>query len=232
LAASPALASPVLELAPALLDLARAAAERAADEAARQVELAERAAERAELLSLREHAAEHARTLDALRADAEQRGYRAGEERGELAAASLQQAQVDRLKALAFQLSQARDGVLADAEDMLVEIAFAAVCRIVGEQGARRDTLLRVVAEASATARQRDQLTIRLHPDDAALLRLGAHGPEPLVRFVGDASVQLGGCMVDSAAGTLDARFETQLSMLGAAFAAVRADRVGEQESI
>jgi flagellar assembly protein FliH len=184
----------------------------------------------AEIAKLREKTQQAQSTLDDAYADAERRGHAAGEAVGELAALERQQVQVDRLKALVFQVGQARQQVMANAEDALVEIAFAAVCRILGEHGASRDTLRRIVRESNTAARE--PLTVRLHPDDVALLRLGADGPETDIRLCADASVQLGGCIVDSGAGSLDARFETQLELLAAALRAVRAGRHTGEESV
>lgn len=165
-------------------------------------------------------------------ADAERRGFAAGEERGERAAQELLQAKVDRAKALAFQIGQARGQAMADAEDILVDIAFTAVCRVLGEQGASRETVQRIVTAAASEAREREQLVLRLHPDDLALLRAGAPLADADVRLVGDASVTLGGCIADTGSGSLDMRFETQLGLLADTLRSVRASRHTEQDTL
>ncbi|HZV66977.1 MAG TPA: FliH/SctL family protein [Telluria sp.] len=178
------------------------------------------------------HAAELAQQRQAARdelaaalADAERRGFAVGEQKGETAAREDLQYQVDRVKTLANQLVHARAKVLEDAEDGMVEIAFAAVCRLLGDEGSTREAMLRMVRHAAAGVREREQLTIRLHPADVLLLELGAHGPEAELSLRADADVALGGCIVDSSSGALDARLETQLAQLAESLLAVRAQR-------
>lgn len=186
----------------------------------------------AEIDKLREQARKAQLDLSTAFAEAERRGYAAGEEKGERAGMELLQVQADRLKTLALKIGQSRQQVLAEAEDSLLEIAFAAICRILGEQGASRDALQRIVQDAVASARDRRQLTVRLHPDDVALLRLDADAADTVVQLSPDAGVMLGGCIVDSGTGSLDARFETQLTLLGAALSAVRAGRHTGEETL
>lgn len=182
----------------------------------------------AELKKLR---AQNERECAAARTDAEQRGRAAGLEQGEAEGRQLLQAQVSRVKSLALQLAQAKPDLVEQAEDEIVELAFAALCRILGERAASRDTLMQVVREAAAATREREHVGIRLHPDDLALLRQGEDGPEPHVRYSADASIALGGCIVDSSTGTLDARLETQLERLRATLLAVRAARRDQEHS-
>jgi len=162
--------------------------------------------------------------LAELRAEAERRGYAVGHEKGEAEARRLLQAQIDRFQGLAAQLAQARTAVLAEAEDGIVELAFAALCRILGEQAASRDGVRAMVAHCAADVREREQVGIRLHPDDVALLGDVAGQP---VRVSADPGIVLGGCIVDSAKGTLDARLDIQLARLAETLLAVRAARRG-----
>jgi flagellar assembly protein FliH len=160
--------------------------------------------------------------LAELRAEAERRGYAIGHEKGEAEARRQLQAQIDRFQGLGAQLAQARAAVLADAEDGVVELAFAALCRILGEQAASRDGVQAMVARCAADVREREQVGIRLHPDDVALLGDVAGHP---ARFSADPGIVLGGCIVESATGALDARLEVQLARLAETLLAVRAAR-------
>lgn len=199
----------------------------------RVAELEAALAERdAEIATLREtmHRA-HVDLVDA-HSDAEQRGYAAGEEKGDRVAREQLQVQIDRLKTLVFQIGQARTQVMADAEDTLVDIAYAAICRVIGEEGASRDTIVRMVRNTAAATRERDQLVVRLHPDDAALLRLEENPLEGDTRISADPGIALGGCIVDSATGSLDARFETQLALLAQALKSVRAGRHIDEDAV
>jgi flagellar biosynthesis/type III secretory pathway protein FliH len=112
-----------------------------------------------------------------------------------------------------------------ECEDALVGIAFAAVCKLLGEQAAGVEGLRALVRQACADLGEHEELRVRLHPADLTLLRLAPDGVPDGVVVVPDAAVALGGCMVDSNAGTLDARLEIQMAELAAVLTAVRATR-------
>ncbi len=183
----------------------------------------------AEIDALRAAAQKAAIDLTDAYSDAERRGYEAGENKGRQAAADAMRAEAERVKALAGEI----DGVLRtladNAEDTMVDIVFTAVCRILGEQGATRAAIQDAVRAAIAATREREQLVVRLHPDDAALLKGDAD--DGALRISADPAVALGGCIVDGPGGSLDARFETQLEALGAALKRVRAQRLAGQEA-
>jgi flagellar assembly protein FliH len=198
----------------------------AKDDAALQARDAEIVKLRAELRAAADASAE---TF----ADAQRRGMESGEkkglEQGERMAREQLQGQIERVQAVLAQVSQARAKLMDEAEDALVEIAFAAVCRILGEDGADQATLQRVVRETMSATREREQLVVRLHPDDAAWLEIDG---APDVRVSADHGIALGGCMIDSASGTLDARFETQLALLAAALKTARAERRAAKDAV
>lgn len=179
----------------------------------------------AEIDTLRKAAQLAAVELTEAYADAEERGHAVGVARGEAAAGAAMQAQVDGLKALAEEIGGALRTLSDTAEDVMIEIVFTAICRILGERGASREAVQDVVRLTVGAMREREQLLVRLHPDDAVLLEESLGGA---VRINADRSVVLGGCIVDSPGGSLDARFETQLDALRAALSSVRADRRAE----
>lgn len=225
--AAPALASssaaPVSAPAAAPADTRDYAAEMARAAAEHKAALQQRDDE---IAALRKAAQEATLALTDAFTDAEQRGYAAGEEKGAKAARAALQAQIDRAAALASEVDEARQALMDSNEDVMVEIVFAALCRILGEQGATRETVAAVVRETIAATREREQIVVRLHPDDAALFRDTAveHAGAEL-RMCADPAVKLGGCIVDGASGSLDARFETQLGLLAAALKQARAAR-------
>ncbi|NVE01860.1 FliH/SctL family protein [Massilia sp. BJB1822] len=127
----------------------------------------------------------------------------------------------------------ARSGGAAAREDMLVEIVHAALCRLLGETAASREAVLAEVKRQLQQVRDSEQLRLRLHPDDAHLLRscMEAQAYRPDVRLVihGDSAVQLGGCLLECERGTLDLRLETQLQQLGQALLAARRQRAAPE---
>lgn len=167
--------------------------------------------------------------LAKLHADAEQRGYAAGHDKGEADARRQLQAQIERFQGLAAQMAQAKARVLEDAEDGVVELVFEALCRILGEQAATQLGVQAMVNQCAPAARERENVTVRLHPDDYRLL--GPAAPHQ-ARFSPDPAIALGGCMVDSSTGSLDARLETQLARLAETLLAVRDARRRSEDGL
>jgi flagellar assembly protein FliH len=144
------------------------------------------------------------------------------------AAAELAQA-IAAAEAAAEALALARASLADGQEDMLVEIAFGAVCRVLGAHGASRAG---VTAQVRSLLAQQaaGPVAVHLHPDDAEMLaQHGGIGPQ--VQLSADPAVELGGCLLVSERGTLDARLEVQVEALRAALLAVRARRSAGEEA-
>lgn len=100
-----------------------------------------------------------------------------------------------------------------------VVLAFEAVCRLLEDAAGRRETVEGLVARALSGLRSQP-VRVRLNASDLALLEADANGGtglrarHPGIEWVADAGVRAGGCLIDSAGGTLDARLDTQLQRL------------------
>lgn len=116
--------------------------------------------------------------------------------------------------------------LLADQESTLVDVAYAAICRLAGDAAASRDGALAQVRAAVAQLRDTTGLRIGVHPDDAAWLAEHASSQDGGWTLQADARVTLGGCIVEGSHGTLDARLELQLDRLREALLATRAERM------
>ncbi|NGO37890.1 hypothetical protein G4L39_00525 [Limisphaera ngatamarikiensis] len=117
-------------------------------------------------------------------------------------------------------LRRAVPEVLRQAESMLIPLALEAARRIVAEVPIDAALVERVVREALRQAGDTAEVTVRLHPEDLALLRQhgsslleGSAGSAPL-RFVASEEVGRGGCVVQTRFGLIDARRETKLEQL------------------
>ncbi|SDF64091.1 flagellar assembly protein FliH [Massilia sp. PDC64] len=158
---------------------------------------------------------------------AARRGYEDGLARGSAAgrddAAAAAAARLAQLDDLARALADASADALGRHEDMLVDVAWTAICRLAGELAVSREGALAMVRSAAAQVRDAQALHIRLHPQDAAWL--AGHAADSRWTLRGDPAVALGGCIVESAQGTLDARLELQLERLRGALRAARAQR-------
>lgn len=166
-----------------------------------------------------------AREAEAL-ANAERRGYLRGQEK----AAAEAKEELAALAALVANLTQARHTLLAEQEDMLVDIAYTAACRIIGEHGITRAGITAMVNRLVQAAGGADQIRVRMHPQDIAVLQAHADKLDARLLLQGDTAVECGGCIVDTARGTLDARLDTQLARLREVLREVRQAR-GQAES-
>ncbi|WP_158534226.1 FliH/SctL family protein [Paracidovorax avenae] len=146
----------------------------------------------------------------------------------------------ERLEQLAGQLAQEWTRFLQGAEDDMLDIVFEAVCRITGDRAVTRDGARELLVLSLEAWHGRHPLNVHLHPDDAAMLKEDALTLEALasrgfdagresVRWVADPEVRMGGCLLRSAEGALDARLERQLQALASRLAETRAGRRQQQ---
>ncbi|QNB08835.1 hypothetical protein G5S34_20130 [Herbaspirillum frisingense] len=136
-----------------------------------------------------------------------------------------------------LQLLQAIPAQLADRleemEDDMVALAHAAVLRILGDAFQSGEGPRLAVRRQIDGLERRQVLVVRVHPDDACLLRddvqiadLGAQG----VTWVADERVATGGCIMETRDGSLDARLETQLQAFTQLLLSTRRSRLAERE--
>ena len=190
-------------------------------------------------------AAQEARALEATRADLRAvaaiegrlEGLKQGREEA-LTAASKAEAQakeradqatadrLDRLDQLLQSLTVEGAGRLEEAEEDLVALSHEIVCRILGAEAAQPARVRSMVTHLLAQHGQRPQLAVHLHPDDLAALMKEREGLRATSwRWVGDSAVHLGGVVLHSPEGSLDARLETQVAALGDTLRRLRRDR-------
>jgi flagellar assembly protein FliH len=195
-----------------------------------QDKLAKAEEELAQERAAREQDAERDRAQ--VHGDAERRGHADGLALGEAEGREQFRLQCERVRTIATTLAHAKQTVLEEAEDLVVEIAFAALCRILGDKLVSRATVASLVEQLVKQEREPHLLTVRLCADDIGLLQDDGEGArlDPRIRLVADATITLGGCAVDSQRGTLDARLDLQLDRLRSALLLARSVRRGAEE--
>ncbi|MDW7710991.1 MAG: FliH/SctL family protein [Deferrisomatales bacterium] len=148
---------------------------------------------------------------------ARREGLDAGREEGR---AALQEA-ADALFRAAEELAGYKERLLQDARGQVVSLALTLVGRLLGPLAERdEEAVIRVVERALQLLVERENLTLRVHPED--LRRLLEAKPRILESFDGirkltvleDPSVKRGGCLVQTPTAEIDARLETQLAEL------------------
>jgi flagellar assembly protein FliH len=131
----------------------------------------------------------------------------------------------EQLRAAAGQaisaLQTAHAAALSALQSSVGEIAFAAVCRLIGEQAASQTYVLGLVDQVCRQLRGDTIATARLHPRDIATLHdllpdgsLAIHSLD--LKVVADESLQLGGCVIEAASGRYDGALDAQLQRLHA----------------
>ena len=154
--------------------------------------------------------AERQRVLERAR----EQGYQAGVEQGR----AEYETQLEAVRQLLGSMHAALTDGINGTEDLIVEIAFEAVGKILGEALARRDGVQAAVREVIRGVREREHLVVRVSPRDHQLLTsaglLPRNGDGNRLELVADERVELGGCLIETSGGTLDGRLETQLQRL------------------
>ena len=201
--------------------------------------------------ALREQARQEARAAgyEAGRAQGEKDGYEAGlkqalerSETDHRAALERDQAgqqklaeALEKIHHMAQALAQEKAGFLEGAEDDMVALAFEAFCRVLGETATTPDMVRSAVMNALAHWRGKAALEIHVHPEDlkwlegdkelAARYAAQAHHA---IRWVANAELAVGGCMLRSPEGALDARLEVQVEAFKSVLLQTRTTRRAE----
>lgn len=154
-----------------------------------------------------------AERLQAIERDAFKKGYAAGEQAGEKAAAARLEATIQRLVSTIDEIAGLRAGVMRRAERELVRLAVAMAERIIRRQvDADRELLLVMARVAVERLGEHAVATIYLSPADyEAIVAHRAPDPGRAVDVVADPNIPRGGCLVKSALGMVDASIDAQM---------------------
>jgi flagellar assembly protein FliH len=164
---------------------------------------------------------------DAERHRVSEEAYKEGFERGEADAVGLHRDRLDALDKLIESLKKEFAGEITGLEDVIVSIAFEAVCKIVGEAMYDTDGVLAVVRMVMGKVKDQEKLVLHVSPLDYNLLyqnreKLFAEGQGIKHELVSDDRVALGGCLIETAGGTIDGRLEIQMQQLRETLIGVR----------
>ncbi len=164
---------------------------------------------------------------ETLAQQAEAEGYQTGYAKGyaegmEIGRHALDQ-EVANVQAIAQAAAQARQELLASLEGEVVALALAIAKKIIGEEAARNgDVIAYTVQKAIRQLGQRSSYRIRLNPQDAQHLMERWKTTEALGgaewELVPDERISPGGCILESGAGSVDARLDIQFDLIQKAF--------------
>jgi len=121
------------------------------------------------------------------------------------------------VQAMLSGVAQQRRELLAELQPYVVRIAVEVARRIVGRELTTDPGLVtRTVEAALEQMMAASQITVRVHPLDAQVLRatlseiVRAPDQAEALEIVPDGSIEAGGCVVESDRGIVDARLRTQ----------------------
>lgn len=142
------------------------------------------------------------------------KGFEEGKKQAERGLSSVFKA----LREAVEEVSGLREQILRDCEDDLLKLAVMVARKVIHQEIATdRLILAKIVAAAVNSASERDEVVIRLNPEDHRLvaahkhLYLNGFSGERVLELKADDSVTLGGCIVDTAMGEIDARADSQV---------------------
>ena len=109
-----------------------------------------------------------------------------------------------------------------EAERDVVSLALAVARRILRRQfQVDEEAILGLVKAAFANANLREITQVRIHPQFVGIVQshLQSVGAPVSIQLIGDGSLELGGVILETARGSLDASVDTQLDEIGRGFA-------------
>jgi len=121
---------------------------------------------------------------------------------------------------LAVAAAQAQKMIL-DASDAIIDIAKTAIQRALCQEVlTNTSSIVAVVKEALDKVRDHEQITVRVNPWNFDLLLEHKHelqkmlGREYDLAITSDKTLIIGGCVIDTSNGSVDARLDTKLELL------------------
>jgi flagellar biosynthesis/type III secretory pathway protein FliH len=124
--------------------------------------------------------------------------------------------QADKWQSLATALAEQMQSLRTQMEGEVSEWTFIAVTRLLGQRA--QEDIVSAVKHVLADARLDGPVTILLHAQDLAIIETAraadTTGWPAGLTFTASDRLTLGGCLVQTAAQTLDARLEVQLVLL------------------
>lgn len=157
--------------------------------------------------------------VEALKEQAKQQGYREGYTQALAEARAEAEAIREEARQVLAAANEERARIMAGAEGEMVKLALAVAEKVIREELAIRPELVAImVQEALTRATDPEEITVKVNPEDLDYvlsikeeLRKENQGVRKL-KIVSDGIISRGGCIVETANGTVDARVERQLA--------------------
>ena len=121
---------------------------------------------------------------------------------------------------LLLEAREQRDQALAGVERDVLRLAVKIAEKILGRELQHdKEAVVDIVATALRQARRNEMIVLRVNPTDLPVIeqhrqRFEQAGRNQFLDIVPDPAVSVGGCMIESESGSIDAQLETQLRVL------------------
>lgn len=143
-----------------------------------------------------------------------EKGFEEGKRQAERGLANVFKALRDAVE----ELTDLKEHVLRASEEDLLKLAVMIARKVIHQEIATdRLILAKVVSAAVSNASDRDELVIRLNPEDHRLVSAHKHlylngcNDDRLIELRADEVIAPGGCIVDTVMGEIDARTDSQV---------------------
>jgi flagellar biosynthesis/type III secretory pathway protein FliH len=130
-------------------------------------------------------------------------------------------AYVEMIEAIVKEWEERKERFFEENELVVVRLAFEIAKKVVHQEiSANPDLILYVVREALKKAAGSQNLTVRLNPQDVAVLEKGKEERLPELKkferleIVADEKIERGGCILETDSGLLDAQLAVQLKKI------------------
>ena len=148
-----------------------------------------------------------------------EKGFSAGEEAGIEMGRKKMDLLLQRFSGILQELTTLRENILLSVDENIIELALAVARKVLQrEVGTDREVVVGVVKAALKAAILSERITIKLNPldidvavENKADLMEHVDG-SPKVKLEEDKGVEQGGCIIETAYGSIDARLEEQLA--------------------
>jgi len=169
--------------------------------------------------ALEEKLAEARAEFEAELKEKEDQAFERGKKEGEEAARQEIETRAAQLASVISSLDQARQMILSQAEETVLELSLAVARRFVESSALYGNDLIKqTIKSAVKMVTEKEKVIIRINPDDLEQVR--AHQDD--IIFIGDGigkleirpdkKVDRGGCVVETEAGNIDARIESRFA--------------------
>lgn len=164
---------------------------------------------------------EDEQTKDAARQEGFEEGFRQGSEQAQRQLEFEWEHKLQEAARIVQQAYAVKESVIAEAEQFLVELSCRIAEKVIGRRIEETPELtLELIARALARRKEQGVITLCVAPSQLALVQAAkaelarSIDSQASLQIVPDSNVNVGGCVIRSAFGSVDARIDTQMTAI------------------